>query len=333
MSIKWSFSSEKCFRQCQRQYYFRNIAAWHNGREPVRREAFILKQLKTRELWQGGLVHLGIERFVIPNLETRVETNWNHVIESTWKLALGQFHFSEKRRYREEGMSKTKAGDNYCALAIHEREEEISNDWLGAVREVIERCFKNLSEMDDLWQELANRGRYWAEVPLRLSYDRVHIEVRLDLLCFRAFGKPIIVDWKISESMGGYDARLQTILYAWALCQTPAWQVANAEDVDILEVPLLKGQIVRHKIKAEHFSELENRIYRGTDEIESLVEDKKFESIQLEDFDFTENPNSCKYCFFQSLCRQNATPTPKPKSRSSRARQLQPEPFFGGLLL
>ena len=53
MSIKWSFSADRCFRRCERQFFFRDIAAWHNARDPMRREAFVLKQLKTLELWHG----------------------------------------------------------------------------------------------------------------------------------------------------------------------------------------------------------------------------------------------------------------------------------------
>jgi hypothetical protein len=30
MSMKWSFSADRCFRRCQRQYFFREIAACHN---------------------------------------------------------------------------------------------------------------------------------------------------------------------------------------------------------------------------------------------------------------------------------------------------------------
>lgn len=30
MSLKWSFSSDRCFRRCQRQFFFRDIAAWHD---------------------------------------------------------------------------------------------------------------------------------------------------------------------------------------------------------------------------------------------------------------------------------------------------------------
>jgi len=51
MSFQWSFSTDKLFRRCQRQFFFREIAAHPNAKDGWRREAFILRQLKTLELW------------------------------------------------------------------------------------------------------------------------------------------------------------------------------------------------------------------------------------------------------------------------------------------
>ena len=68
MSLDWSFSAERCFRRCQMQFWFREIAAWHNGKDPLRRESFVLKQLKTLDQWHGLLVHRSIEKLVVPLL-------------------------------------------------------------------------------------------------------------------------------------------------------------------------------------------------------------------------------------------------------------------------
>lgn len=48
MSFQWSISTDRLFRRCQRQFFFREIAANHASKD-WRREAFILKQLKTLE--------------------------------------------------------------------------------------------------------------------------------------------------------------------------------------------------------------------------------------------------------------------------------------------
>jgi len=112
-SCKWSFSADRCLRRCQRQFFLQHVAAWHNARDPVRREAFLLKQVKTLALWKGSIVHRGIELYVLPQLQQNTRVDWHQVAQQTIALARRQFVFSAQRRYREAGMSKAQAGDDY----------------------------------------------------------------------------------------------------------------------------------------------------------------------------------------------------------------------------
>jgi hypothetical protein len=77
MSFQWSISTDRLFRRCQRQFFFREIAANHAARD-WRREAFILKQLKTLELWRGTVIgrHLPYGAALLAN------TNGVHAIAS-----------------------------------------------------------------------------------------------------------------------------------------------------------------------------------------------------------------------------------------------------------
>jgi hypothetical protein len=47
MGLDWSFSTDRWMRRCPRQLFFADIAAWHNARDPFRRESFLLGQLKS----------------------------------------------------------------------------------------------------------------------------------------------------------------------------------------------------------------------------------------------------------------------------------------------
>ena len=303
-TIKWSFSADRCARRCQRLYFLQHVAAWHNARDPIRREGFLLKQVKTLELWTGSLVHRGIELFVVPSFQTNRPVDWQKAIDETLVMASRQFEFSKARRYREEKMSKAKAGDDYCALLGHETDKGVSPSEFARVQVTIERAFRNFSEMEGLLAEISGRGRYWPELEVRLAYDAARIEVRIDLLFFREYGKSTIVDWKVSESLGASDADLQTALYGWALCQHPSWGVTKAEDCELLEVQLLTKTVMRHRATQETFDRLENRIYRSVNTIKSLRGSEKYDLADLENYDFAENPNSCVFCSHRSLCRQ-----------------------------
>ena len=67
MALDWSFSTDRRMRRCQRQVFFGNIASWHNAKDPLRRESFLLSQLKSMDAWRGSLVHEAIRSFVVPS--------------------------------------------------------------------------------------------------------------------------------------------------------------------------------------------------------------------------------------------------------------------------
>ena len=306
-TIKWSFSADRCVRRCQRQYFLQHVAAWHNSRDWVRREAFLSKQVKTLALWQGSLVHRGIELFVVPALQEHRSVDWEAAIAGTLALAGEQWKFSKACRYRDEGMTKTKAGDYYCALACHETHGTSAQADFNRVREVVERSLRNLSHMRELLAEIKHADRLWPELVVDVDYDISRIQVRLDLLFFRSFGKPTIIHWKVSESMGGSDADLQTALYAWAMCRHPKWRVDRPDDCQLIEVRLLSEDVVRHRATQQIFDRLENRIYRSLNMIQSLRLGRKFDLGDIADYEFAGNPISCVYCPQKKLCQELVT--------------------------
>lgn len=317
-TIKWSFSADRCFRRCQRQYFLGQVAAYHSAKDEIRREAFLCKQVKTLELWRGSLVHTGLEKFVAPSWQAQRPVDWDAAIAATKQLARRQFEFSAARRYRENGMTKSKAEDDYCALVGHESEDGISEHDFEGVLGTIEKSFRNLSAMTGLLDEIRQAGQIWCELPLYIQYDAARLEVHLDLMFFRGFGKPTIVDWKVSESMGGSDADLQTGLYAWAMCRHPKWRVSEAADCELIEVQLLSNDLVRHRVDEEVFDRIENRIYRSVEAIRALRQGRKFDIADIEDYEFATNPNNCTFCSLRTLCQRVA--------EQQRSGELSPTP-------
>lgn len=301
--MKWSFSADRCFRRCQRQYLFRNIVAHHNARKvPERREAFLLTQLKTLEQWRGLLVHDGITAFAVPKWEAGELIDWGEVADRTVAMAGRQLAFSAARRYREDGVTKSKHPLEYCALADHEGGGAPSPAAVEAVFAEVRQAFANLAGMAELLTHIQGRGKYWAECPVVVKYEDVNVEAHPDLLFFRSFGKPAIIEWKTYEQAGGSDAHLQAALYAWALCRSGSWKVRAAEDVELIEVQLLTGQFLRHLADEGVFAELEDRIYRSVQEIRALCGDHRYEGQDRADFAYASNPNSCRTCPLRPLC-------------------------------
>jgi len=302
LALKWTFSADRCRRRCQRQFAFREIVASHNGRDPQRREAFILKQAKGLDLWRGLLVHGAIEHEVVPRLRESAAVSWDEVVERTLTLARRQFHFSEGETYRQAGMTKAKGGDAYCVLLPHVRGESISAPELRKVFEETETALRNLGAMQELWTRIGGRGKYWPELLVSVEYAGARVETRIDLLCFRGFRKPTIVEWKTYGEDTGGDAGMQTTLYAWALCRHPKWSVQKAGDVEILEAQLLTGRLVEHRCDEAGFEELEDHLFRGVEELRVMVGTGRYEDLVLDDLAFAQSPFTCMYCAFRGPC-------------------------------
>ena len=246
MSFRWSFSTDKLFRRCQRQFYFREIAAHHSQKESWRREAFVLKQLKTLELWRGTVIHEGIQHYVVPALKKGDALDWGLLTQQTIQRAKAQLVFSEQKRYREAGISKTKHED-FCALVPHESGTGVSGEEFEAVCNEIRMAFQRLEGLTDIWRPLSGRKDCEAEKQIWVEFDDVNIMVQIDLLFARSLGHPTIIDWKSYELGGDTDARLQTVLYGWALWKSKLFDdLHSPENIELLECQVQDGVVIKH---------------------------------------------------------------------------------------
>jgi len=58
--FSWSSSRDATFRECPRRYYFRYYGSWGGwsvSADPRTRKLYVLKQLRTRQMWAGAAVH------------------------------------------------------------------------------------------------------------------------------------------------------------------------------------------------------------------------------------------------------------------------------------
>jgi hypothetical protein len=306
MSFQWSFSTDKLFRRCQRQFFFREIAAHHAPKEAWRREAFILKQLKTLELWRGNVIHEGIQHYVVPALKKGDALDWNQLSQQTIQRAHAQLKFSAQKRYREPGITKGEHED-FCALVPHETGKGVSPEEFQQVCSEIKTAFQRLAALQDLWQPLLSRKDCEAEKQIWVEFDEVKIMVQIDLLFERSLGHPVIIDWKSYMNGGDTDARLQTALYGWTVWKSDFYpDVHKPENIELLECQVQEGLVIKHECSQDIFDELEDHLYRSLHRIFSLCRSKKLNEAKLQDFAFTDNPNNCEHCVFRQLCIERA---------------------------
>lgn len=299
--MRWSFSSHRTFRRCQRQYFFGSIAANHKTKDRTRKEAYLLKQVKQLSAWKGSIIHQGIHKFVIPYLVERKSIDWPAVSDKTLDLAKRQFAFSKALKYRQPGIAKSHH-DDYCILAEHDRGEDVTIGTIDEIYNEIAACLNSPAFQKEIIPFVEGHKRYYPEHNLSHEYEGAQVKAVADLIFIRPSGNVAIVDWKYEQDSSFGDHKQQVALYGWILQHS--WNNLKPELIELYEVQLREGRIVRHDFNATVMEELEDLMFQSIHEICSLCEDHKYENQDINDFEFARSGNSCAYCSFVKLCRE-----------------------------
>lgn len=300
--MKWSISTHNCFRRCPRQYFFGNIMAWHNTKDPIRREAFILKQLSSIDEWRGSLVHRAIELYLSQSLQQSKIISQKELVEKTIHLAQRQFDFSCKQTYNEPGFKKKDAGDNFLALRDIEYGIPIPEKKIDNLYKDIQQCYEHLYSHTRFLKFLQSGYQYFPEYSIHKRFNDCNLSSKLDLVMLYKSDKAdklCIIDWKTSRSQTS-DYSKQLYFYAFAALKE--WRKYNAKDLLLVEANIFQGQIKKHFVSEENLLQIEDFIYRSILDIQALTGDHKYNIDNLEDYGYANSPLSCQYCKFQRLC-------------------------------
>ena len=301
--MKWSISSHNCFERCQRQYFFSQIMAYHNAKkDPERREAYLLKQLSSLSAWRGKLVHLALEKYFVPSLQNKALITCEELTQKTNAIAHRQLEFSRQRKYRREGTTKSKAGDAFLALKVHESDVDRDEEHIELVFAEIEQCYKNLYNNHKLIHFLTERAD-WYQTEFRLSFkfNNVTIVGQPDLLVGYGSKKICIIDWKTGRSKTDYSKQLY--LYGLSVFKSKNWFNYRLESLLLVEVNLLQNTLVKRTIDESIQLQMENFIASSIARLETVTGDRKYDLNLLKNYAYTDNPAFCKYCNFQQICR------------------------------
>jgi hypothetical protein len=272
--------------------------ATHGKKDPLRREAYILRQLKSMYEWRGNLVHQTMSNFFVPALNNGENIEFNILRDKALEIASQQHDFSEKKHYRTTEVSKTELGLKYGALLCHEG-GDYSRLTYEDVCQHLEKSLKNLTENLDIQQILDEGNKYLAETNLPFSIDNTSIAAIADLIIKKPNNKLTLIDWKVGESETS-NYSLQLLVYSLGLLYK--WNNVAMDDIEAYEINLLKNKVTNHPITAGRISGAEDLILISANEMEALTEGKKYDFGKLKDFNYARTEKSCIGCKFRSLC-------------------------------
>ena len=303
---KWSISAHNCFQICQRKYFFNYIMAHHNAKDLNRREAYLAKQLSSLDAWKGKLVHLALEKYFIPSLEQGNLISIAELEQQTFNIAQQQLEFSRQRKYQQKGITKSKAGEKYLALKIHENEAKLSINSIENVFAEIKICYQHLYKYQAFIDFLIDRVT-WYMTELRLSFklDRVTIVGQPDLLVGYGDRQIEIIDWKTGKNKSS-DYSNQLYLYGLTVINSQRWSSYQLSDLLLVEASLYQNKFNQLSLDKAKKIELENFVRNSINNIKAVTGDRKYNLNDLKNYQYAENSRSCEYCNcnFKSICQR-----------------------------
>lgn len=307
--MKWSISKSKVFRTCQRKWYFSSVVANANAKDPIRREAYILNNLRSIYAWRGSIVDDVLSRKLIPALNSNAEPNFSILKNFAMWLANRQLDYALSNRIRENGFVKSKAGNAFAAIIEIDYGEPLEEKAIVKAKEEVVLAIRNLyTKMEKTRNTLKSGLSLVAQRTLFFNFSGVNVMAIPDVIVFYESNTPAIIDWKVHAN-SAWDSRLQLALYALALSKCKAqkgfpekWNGCDPKKVRIIEAQLLSGIEREYKISEEDISELEDYIWMSGHQMLKAIDGIKSKEYCPNEFPVTSNSYICNKCNFRKLC-------------------------------
>lgn len=322
--FSWSKSRDEKFRECPRQYYYHHYGAWGGwdaSADPKVRELYILKNLKSRHMWVGEIVHHTIENALKAYVTTQKMDVEKMLSEMTARMR-NEFRSSRDKNYR-----KVKKA---VGLFEHEYDVKLADSKWVEIHETAKRCVTNFGniifprlvkpvpvqnwKLIETLQEFDFEGTLiyvkidfailvdaslyseWSKVALQ--NERFHSEIIDGEFEGRAGSTLVIIDWKTGKTED-VDNQIQLDCYGLFSrdhFKLPATSIQTIEcNVNIVKDNI--HQMIEAKMDfAKHY--LRNSIAG----MKRVLKDEAKNIAEEKNFPFTENEMTCRYCNFKKVC-------------------------------
>jgi hypothetical protein len=308
--MEWSISKSKIFAKCPRKWYYYAMVANPRSNDPLRKEAYHLKQLQSVFAWRGSLVDSVIQHFLVPEIRKHNLPSEEKVLEYASQLMEKQIAFGQQKKHLCDEVTKSTT-DGYCAFFDIEYGQGLAEADLQKAKEDVAFSLKNLLHSEFLKDIVENNLYTIAQRELGFQLDAdIQITATPDMVVFFKDRPPTIVDWKV-HAFGNTEAWLQLGIYAIALCKTkPHKDFPNGwerlpSNIRLIEFQLLKNFQREYSIKPEDIVDIEDYAYESSLQMKRVVNGKKYPELDAAPFQTARSPGDCEKCQFKKLCWKN----------------------------
>lgn len=317
----WSVSKGRVFNQCQRKWLYYEKVASATSKDPLRKEVHQLKQLQSVSAWRGSLVDTVIESTFVPKLRNNKVPERDEVFSFADDLIKKQLKFGRAEKHKEEGITKSRAGSDYCAFYDIEYNDGLQESPLQEAKQEIKTALSTLLD-SDLIKNIAVENDYViSQRSMRFNLEGIPVTSTPDMVVFYEKRAPMIIDWKV-HSFGNSDAWLQLGIYSLALSRINPHKdfpdafkesKANPEKITLLEYQLLKNVQRKYSVNSDDILDIEDHIFRSANEMNNLLTGFQIDDIDFSLFKTAYRPSTCSRCQFTKFCwNQTSMNEPKP---------------------
>ncbi|MEM2160845.1 MAG: PD-(D/E)XK nuclease family protein [Candidatus Nitrosotenuis sp.] len=308
--MRWSYSASLTFAQCPRKWFYGQVLANARASDPLRKEAFLLKQLSNIRAWRGKLVDKVISDLIVPKLNNHETIDVKDSLNYANRLIETQLEFGKSKSHRN-GSAKSSNEEAYCAFYELEYGEELDEGSLHSAKNDIHNSLQNFHNSDLLKEIISSQPYLIAQRSLQFPYSGVTVTSTPDLIAFFENRNPLIVDWKVQES-NYKDHWLQLGVYAWAISKVDPhkdfpfkWRetIKDPTKLQLIEFQLLKNQERSYTLTHDDVLDVEDYFFNSSNQINILSENKaKLSELDLKMFPTAKSSITCMNCQFKKIC-------------------------------
>jgi len=297
--FSWSRTRDNVFQECRRRYYFHYYGAWGGwdaNADPMARRCYTLKQLGTRQMWAGRLVHEAVERSLLA-LRAGHALSAASLIEDAVRQMREEWKGSRDHVYRE---SPRRTG-----LFEHEYGVPVRNTEWQALRDHVIRCLRNFHRLPLLAEIKRVPTERWILIEDigAFPWEGTRVLTAPDFGYWDQSDRLHLVDWKTGGN--GENASLQ--LGGYALYALEVLRV-DLPRVDLHEVNLREGTVTSHPWDEVSLERVREHVRLSVRSMKAYLRDVERNSAEETDFEKTEDLRICKWCNFRGLCRPELAP-------------------------
>jgi hypothetical protein len=304
--FSWSASRDRLFRECARKYYYAHYGMWGGWRrdaEPRTREIYILKNLKTRQMWAGSVVHDAIRRSLLLLRNGQSVLAVDDILRITRARMRADWLGSKRRQNRVDPKRRLGLLEHAYGLPL------APEDWR-AVAGHVEHCLRNFYA-SPLFRQLARvRPAAWLateeirDFQLETGAGRVRVWIQIDGAYRAEDGTLVLLDWWTGRARGeSSDDWIQRACRALYAAET--WDVPTRR-IRLVEFDLGEDQAVDHAVTNADLEAVRAFIGGSVLDMRRLLASPEANGAREEDFPRTPDRRRCLACPFRRPCLEEA---------------------------